>query len=124
MEYFTLPQIRLAGFNHPLEEYSFNDTFYERIIWSHPEIRSIHMASHIIFNTSSSEANFTSFIHYIMSKSIQMDLYTFIQKIYREYKINLNPHKLVEIVNNSSMYYSAEMERIYLNKDAFYKDIY
>lgn len=123
-EYFTLPQIRLAGFSHPLEDYGFSDLFYERIIWSNPLIRSIHTTSHIIFSTASEETNLTSFVKHLVSDYIKVDIYTFIDMLKREYKLNLKLYKLIETVNNSSMYYSAEMECIYLDKETFFKDIY
>lgn len=122
--YFTLPQIRKLGFSHELEDFGFSDLFYERIIWSHPSIQSIHNASHIIFNTDSDIVNLTSFIYYIMYQHIQLDLYSFIEKVSRKYEVNLNPNRIIELVNKSNMYYSPEMERFYLNKDEFFKAIY
>lgn len=124
MEYFTLPQIRLAGFSHPLEDYGFSDLFYERIIWSNPLIQSIHTSSHIIFSTSLEETNLTKFIKYLISNYIKVDIYKFMDILQREYGLNLKLYKLIDIVNNSSMHYSAEMECFYLNTNAFYEDIY
>lgn len=122
--YFTLPQIRKLGFNHKLEEFSFSDLFYERIIWSHPSIQSIHTVSHIIFKTSSDVVNITSFIKYIMSEHNQLNLYSFLEKVSCKYEVNLTPNRVIELINKSNMYYSPEMERIYLDKDTFIKDIY
>lgn len=122
--YFTLPQIRKLGFKHELEEFGFSDLFYERIIWSHPSIQSIHTASHIIFKTSSDVVNLTSFIKYIMTEHNQLDFYSFLEKVSNKYEVNLNPNRVIELINKSNMYYSPEMERIYLDKDTFIKDIY
>lgn len=122
--YFTLPQIRKLGFNHELEEFGFSDLFYERIIWSHPSIQSIHTVSHIIFKTGSDVANLTSFINYIMYEHIQLDLYAFLEKVANKYEVNLNQNRIIELINKSIMHYSPEMERIYLDKETFFKDIY
>ena len=123
-EYFTIVKLRNKGFDHELEDYGFEDVFYERIIWGDDAIRSIPLATYAIYKKSNQDLSLKEFISEYMEKFYSINIYTFLEYFEKEYGLRLNLGKVISIFRNSHMYYSEELAKFYLDVEIFYEEIY
>lgn len=123
-EYFTLSKLRNKGFDHELEDYGFEDVFYERIIWGNDVIRSIPLATNAIFKKTNQDLSLKGFISEYMEKFYSINIYKFLEYFEKEYGLHLNIGKVISIFRNSQMYYSEELAKFYLDAEIFYEEIY
>jgi hypothetical protein len=122
--FFTYRYLKLKGFEHELEGYGFDEIFYERIIWSHPQLRALHTRKCTVFST---QQDFTlkDILSWLLSQQEEAIDFDFLKnKLLNEFGIDVNKEKLIFVLNNSTMHYSKEMNKVYLNKEAFYETIY
>lgn len=123
-KFFTLHTIQKAGLMHSLEELGFDSIFYERIIWTAPNIRTIPLAIGYIFLISNKDVSLKDFIQSIVEEFESINLYDLQDYIKDNYKINLDIYKITSIIRDSHMYYSEDMNKIYIDKNTFYEEIY
>lgn len=123
-EYFTLSKLRNKGFDHELEDYGFEDVFYERIIWGDDDIRSIPLATNAIYKKTNQDLSLKGFISEYMEKFYSINIYKFLEYFEKEYGLHLNIGKVISIFRNSQMYYSEELAKLYLDAEIFYEEIY
>ncbi|OBW57008.1 hypothetical protein A9986_09680 [Solibacillus silvestris] len=123
-EYFTLIRLRNKGFDHELEDYGFEDIFYERIIWGDDAIRSIPLATYAIYKKTNIDLSLKGFFSDYMVKFYSINIYTFLEYFEKEYGLRLNLGKVISIFRNSHMYYSEELAKLYLDIEIFYEEIY
>lgn len=123
-KYFTLHTLQKAGFMHSLEELGFDSIFYERILWTAPNIRTITLAAGYIFLITNNEISLIDFIHSIVEERISINLYELQDYVKDTFKITLDTSKITALVRDSEMYYSDDMCKIYIDKKTFYEEIY
>lgn len=110
--FFTLFQLRGEGFSHPLDEHKYPEMFYERVIWTHPELKAIHTASHIIFHTHPEEVMLKNFLEFTMQGQSKVKLADFNQFLYDQYGLEFQAYKLVEFIKNSKLHYTSATKEI------------
>src|SRR5699024_6954212 len=89
MKFFTLTKLRNNGFTHALDQINYSTIFYERVIWTHPDVKAIHTASQIIFYMGNQEFTFKYFLEFIITTEGQMELSTLIERLKEQYGLDL-----------------------------------
>ncbi|PKF90056.1 hypothetical protein CW306_00520 [Bacillus sp. BA3] len=124
--YFTYRYLKNEGFEHELEDYGFDEIFYERIIWTHPQLRSLHTRKCTIFTKQQAqEYTLKDVIEWLLIQNGEpLDLDVLQNRMQNEFGIDVKKDKLIYVMRNSTLYYSKEMNKVYRSKEAFYETIY
>lgn len=124
--YFTYRHLKNDGFEHEVEEYGFDEIFYERIIWTHPQLRSLHTRKCTIFaKQQAQEFTLKDVIEWLLSQNDeQLDFNLLQNSMQNEFGIDVKREKLIYIMQNSTLYYSKDMNKVYQSKESFYETIY
>ena len=119
--YFTIRSIRQQGFTHPLDELNFSEWFYASILTEDKERFCYQrIGGTKVFCQSVKQITMESIFKNILENYDGINIYDFIGLLKNEYDINVNKHKIIEVINTSTMYYDRIMERIYQNSVVAY----
>ncbi|MDP9726008.1 hypothetical protein J2W44_005110 [Priestia aryabhattai] len=124
--YFTYRYLKNEGFQHEIEDYGFDEIFYERIIWSHPQLRSLHTRKCTIFTKQQTkEFTLKEVIEWLLIQNGEpIDFDVLQNRMQNEFGIDVKRDKVMYVIQNSTMYYSKEINKVYRSKEAFYETIY
>ena len=119
--YFTIHSIRQKGFTHPIDDLGFSEWFYASILTEDKE-RFFYqrMGGTKIFCQSAKQITMESMFKNILERYDSIDIYALIELLKNEYDMKIAKHKIIEVVNASTMYYDRVMERICQNSVAAY----
>ncbi|MGN7393416.1 sigma factor-like helix-turn-helix DNA-binding protein [Peribacillus frigoritolerans] len=123
-EYFTLHTLRKRGLTHELDDFGFDDVFYDRIIRTDPRVKSIRLAIGSIFLKTDLDISFIGFIQSIVEKNESINLYELEDYIKVKFNLQINLGKVISLSKETSMYYSEELNKLYIDKETFYEEIY
>jgi len=119
--YFTIHSIRKQGFFHPLDELDFDKWFYASILTEDKERFCYQrMGGTKVFCQSVKQITTESMFKSILEQYDGINIYDFIKLLKEEYGIKTEKHKIIEIVNASTMYYDRILERVYQNNVVAY----
>ncbi|UIN50898.1 sigma factor-like helix-turn-helix DNA-binding protein [Bacillus safensis] len=124
--YFTYHYLKNKGFEHEVEDYGFDEIFYERIIWTHPKLRTLYTRKCTIFaKEQAQEFTLKDFISWLLTQHDEPLDFDFLQyRIKNEFGVEIKKEKLIYVMQNSTIHYSKEMNKVYPSKEAFYVAIY
>lgn len=125
--FFTLYELKKNGFNHDfIDDTGFDDYFYERLIFTSPEIRTIRTKGFIFIKNSQGDKRTPALIDFfkqeITDESVDID--DFVSNIQNKFGIDLDKFKIMEKIQKSEFIYSSEMNKIYKNKKIMLNSIY
>jgi hypothetical protein len=123
-EYFTTHTLRKRGFIHDLDNFGFDEVFYERIIWTDPRVKTIHLAVGSIFLKTNLEISFIDFIQSIVEKYESINIYVLQDEMLDKFNLQIDPGKVINLLKETNMYYSEELNKIFIDKETFYEEIY
>lgn len=123
-EYFTLDSIRKQGFTHHIYKWGFDPIFYERIIWTSDEIRTIQTSSGYIFKITNELFSLKDFLYDIVLSKRVIDIYDLIQQTKEVYSIKVEEYKVLYLLKDTDIYYSKEMHKFYADKEDYYEEVY
>ncbi|MFF2911296.1 sigma factor-like helix-turn-helix DNA-binding protein [Paenibacillus sp. NPDC057934] len=124
--YFTYRYLKNKGFKHEVEDYGFDEIFYERIIWTHPQLRSLYTRKCTIFSKQQAqEFTLKDIIEWLLIQDDEPFEFDVLQnRMKNEFGIDVRRDKIIHSIQNSTLYFSKEMDKVYLNKEAFYLTVY
>ncbi|MED4531497.1 sigma factor-like helix-turn-helix DNA-binding protein [Metabacillus fastidiosus] len=124
--YFTYHYLKNEGFEHEVENYGFDEIFYERIIWTHPQLRSLNTRKCTIFSKQQAqEFTLKDFISWLLIQHDEPLDFNFLQnRMQNEFGIDVKKEKLIYVMQNSTLHYSKELNKVYRSKEVFYETIY
>lgn len=122
VRFFTIESLKKLNFNHKLYKLGFDDYFYESILKFNPNCRSISCGLKRVFRFTTNQFNVIDFITYIIENVKSIDVYDLQSLLENEFDIHLDTTKIISVAENSDLYYSETMEKIYINYDEFYKE--
>lgn len=123
-EYFTIYMLRRRGLIHGLDDLGFDDVFYNRIIWTDPRVRTIQLADGTIFLLTDQDISLLDFIQSIVYRNESINLYVLQDEIEQKYNLRIDLGKVISLVKGSDMYYSEELNKLFVDKETFYEEIY
>ncbi|ASF41311.1 hypothetical protein CEH05_19930 [Halobacillus halophilus] len=123
--YFTYYYLKNEGFEHELEDYGFEEIFYERLIWTHPELRALYTKKCTIFSKGRHDFTLKDVLEWLFNQNVDSLDFDLLQiRLQKKFGIYIKREKLLYTLQNSELYYSKEMNKIYRNKKIFYEVIY
>ncbi|WP_386086062.1 sigma factor-like helix-turn-helix DNA-binding protein [Weissella cibaria] len=125
--FFTFKTLIDSGFEHELLNLGFNDIFYERLIFTAPDIRMLKTVGNVFVKPEETE-NYTpglaDFVKYIIGDSTSIDVDDLIYEINHVYGVQVTQERVLEKFYSSDLIYSSEMRKVYVSQSAMLDDIY
>ena len=124
--FFTLRSLAKAGFEAPLENLGFDDSFYERILEICGRFNASHCENVMVFAKGEGTKNFTKkdFVLSVVSKFRSITIDDLVDYIADEYGIRFKERfRLTELFANTDVYYDQIMDTVYANKEVYYDEL-
>ncbi len=125
-EYFTIASLRQKGLTHPLDDLGFEDWFYGSLLAEDPERFAYRrMGGTRLFCRGRETIQIAGFLHWLVEAepSGRIDIYELQETLERQYKISIPLYKLIEVAQNSELYYDPIMKAAYIDYDTYLEEI-
>lgn len=125
-EYFTIASLRQKGLTHPLDDLGFEDWFYGSLLAEDPERFAYRrMGGTRLFCRVRETIQIAGFLHWLVEAepSGRIDIYELQETLERQYKISIPLYKLIEVAQNSELYYDPIMKAAYIDYDTYLEEI-
>ncbi len=123
-KFFTIPYIQnILKFNI-FEEYGFENVFFESIIGSIDKIKKIRFSGTKVFCIRKDNFSKIDFISQVINDVGTIDIYKLKDLIKKEYGIVIEKEDLQQTINESNLYYDKIIEKVFRNKEEYYKEVY
>lgn len=123
-EYFTIKYLEKKHYPNKLEKYGFEDDFYESIIGKMDRIKKIRFSGVKVFCKRNSRFTKIDFITDLINNIGIIDIYKLKNFLYSDYGIIVSKENLQEIIYESDLYYSKILEKVFRNKEEYYREVY
>ena len=123
-EYFTIYSLKQSGFVSPLFELGFSDLFYASLFLADDRIAFRKMFGTAVMRKSTENVTKESFaIDRIQYHQI-IDTYDFLNELNDDYGCHVEDKwDVIPLLQNTSIYYDKILDRLYANKELYYKEI-
>ncbi|MED1112160.1 hypothetical protein [Bacillus paramycoides] len=120
-ELFTLATIRNQGFYHEVDDYGFDNLFYESILLRPGRLQSLRFADKLFFAKTKHELTPSSIMKDILKENKSISLFEMTKEITKKYKYNMTEDLLENAILNTRMdfYYSIELHRLFTTKEVY-----
>lgn len=124
-EFFTLYSMEKCIELSDIYEYGFDDIFYESILINSNLIQATRFQNKVImtFSTKQNIKQNDMIVHFLKEKH-GYGIEDFIEIFEMKYGIRLDRQKLLTICYEENLYYNRELDKIYLNKEQWYEEVY
>ena len=125
-EYFTIASLRQKGLTHPLDDLGFEDWFYGSLLAEDPERFAYRrMGGTRLFCRGRETIQIAGFLHWLVEAepSGRIDIYELQETLERQYQISIPLYKLIEVAQNSELYYDPIMKAAYIDYDTYLEEI-
>lgn len=121
--YFTLKSLRDQGYEFPLDDLGFDDTFYYSILKQSKKIQGRKVAGTYLLRKSKQDVTLSDFIEFLLSQVRSIDIFDLSELIAAQYGIALAPSHIRTLASGSQMYYDSISEKIYLDYDEYFEEV-
>ena len=125
-EYFTVTSLRQEGFTHPLDDLGFDEWFYGSLLAEDPERFAYRrMGGTRLFCRGRKNVQLADFLRWLVEAepSGRIDIYELQETLERQYGISIPLYKLIEVAQNSELYYDPIMKAAYIDYDTYLEEI-
>lgn len=122
--FFTLTTLSNGGFEHDLEEYGFDNIFYEAILKRPGRLKFLKIANTVVFTKSKRSIDINDFISFVLEGRDVISVDSFISNVFSKCNLKINYEHAIKLMKSSNYFYSNEMERLFRDKETFYTNIY
>lgn len=126
-EFFTLHMLRDKGFEHYLEDFGFEDLFYERVISKFDGIQTIRLGEGYVFIQSEDRVTLSDFFASVIEYKNVIGLYDLIEHLAGKYGLYFEESKVINSIRGieeTTIYYSEELYRFFADKQDYYEEVY
>ena len=123
-EYFTFQTLCNHGFEHYLRDLGFEVAFYERLIWTFEEVRTVQTASGYIFKQTDNQFSLRDFLYDLILEKRVIDIYNLIEEIKYFYGITLEKSKVLYTLRETDIFFSEELYKLYTDKEDYYEEVF
>lgn len=125
MTYFSVENIKNEISMQNIIELGFDDEFIENIVFYNNDISTLRINNHKLFSFVKKKMSIQSFIEDEMEKYRSISIGDFVNNVNEEYSIDLT-YDVVKgyVYGLSNIYYSPILDKLYIDKEDFYKEIY
>ncbi|WP_440604418.1 hypothetical protein [Bacillus sp. GB_SG_008] len=123
-EFFTLKRLRDLGFEHFIEDFGFEDIFYERMISRFEGISTIRLGVGYVFKLSEEQISLSDFIYHLVAAHRKLNLYDLLQELQNQFGLDIETYKIISSIQNVEIFYSEELQRFYLDAEDYYEEVF
>lgn len=125
-EYFSISNIKEKINVEIFEELGLEDCFYETQVGIIDSISKLKLDSNVLFCRKKSRKNLNraSFVEDIVEEFESIQLDNLKEYIEEKYSIQVSYEALRNIIYDSELYYNSILDKVYINRDVFYKEVY
>ena len=127
---FSIKSLQAAGFTHPLEDLGMGDLFYESLLKHDARFLSHKMTNCYVFSTHY-KPSIAKIVFSIVKQHSSISIYELQSILQKQYGVTttivsdagslINQAQLFDA--NTSLFYSKEFEKIYFDKNDYYKEV-
>ncbi|MRG85972.1 MutH/Sau3AI family endonuclease [Salinibacillus xinjiangensis] len=121
--FFTIRTLK-QRFTHELDEYGFEDVFYESILMRPGRLKYLKLADQIVFVKSLREITIDDFVAYLLINSKSMSVDELINRAWSVCNLEIDYDYAIRLMKNTSYFYSTDLLKLYETKEVYYKEIY
>jgi DNA mismatch repair protein MutH len=123
--FFTLESIKSDGFNHPVDEYGFDNIFYEHLLKRPGRLKNLTLDSKTFYNKTIKKVTISDLFEIILGDLSVLTVSQLLDEIEDIYKVRLSFEGLENALNNlDKLYYNPEMKRLFSSKQAYLDFLY
>ena len=123
--YFSVENIKNEINIQNIIDLGFDDDFIENIISYNSDISTLRINNHKLFSFFKKKMSIQTFIEDEMDKYRSISIGDFVNNVNEEYSIDLTYEAVRGYVYGlSNIYYSQILDKLYVDKEDFYKEIY
>lgn len=124
MPQFTVPWLRAFAADIPLLGYELSDAFYESVLLSRKRFATRgHLAGRRIFAEPHTQARGRDLVESLLRQEASLDLDELFDIIHDDYGISITRVQLLQLVRAAKLYYSPELDRVYVNHAQFIREV-
>jgi DNA-directed RNA polymerase alpha subunit len=120
-EFWSLSNILEVLNTEEIEKYGFNEIFYYSLLRGCNNLYNHRIGNNYLFKLNET-VSLQSFLSYLIKKHKIVNIFELLIEIKEDYEINIEKHKVVEVIKKLGMYYDDIMEKIYLDIDYYYEE--
>ncbi len=123
--YFSVENIKNEINIQNIIALGFDDDFIENIVFYNNDISTLRINNHKLFSFLKKKMSIQAFIEDEMDKYRSISISDFVNNVNEEYSIDLT-YDVVKgyVYGLSNIYYSQILDKLYVDKEDFYKEIY
>lgn len=123
-EYFSAKTLKLDGFESEVYDLGFSDWFYANLLISDDRFSFGTMFGNLILFKGENDITIKSFITKLIRKMGCVDTYDLMNELTERFGCKISERMdIVYKVQDSEVYYDKILDRLYANKDLYYKEI-
>jgi DNA mismatch repair protein MutH len=123
-QFFTLRSLEESQFSHELEEYGFEDIFYESILMRPGRLKCLKLANQIVFVKLKKDVTTNDLIAYLLADSESITVDDLIDRAQSMCHLFIDYDYAVRLMKNTAYFYSEDLLKLYEDKENYYKEIY
>ena len=123
-DYFTLVNVRDLLEINKLDDFGFDDIFFDNIIGNIDNISYIRISNNRVYSFINNAFDSKKFILDNIGSRISIFVDELQNEIIDKYGIELSQYKIRNAIIDTDMYYSDELTKIYQNKEYYYEEVF
>ncbi|HFJ9300028.1 MutH/Sau3AI family endonuclease [Bacillus paranthracis] len=120
---FTWNSLEKGGFHHKLVELGFQEIFYESLLKRPGAFKYMKIDQTTFFMKTIEEFTVTELFQFVMETEHSISLDELEDKFVQFFDAFINRRNIVHYANQSQLYYSEELERLFIDSEKYYNYI-
>lgn len=122
-QFFTWDSIVKAGFQNELIDLGFQEIFYESLLKRPGAFKYMKINQTSFFVKSIDDFNISDFFRYLMGEKTSISLNELDDKFIEQFSTFINRDNIGFYAKQSLLYYSEELERLFISREVYYQYI-
>lgn len=125
-KYFSLYSLKKMGFKHPLIEYGFESTMYERLLTTSKQFNPVNRKTPMLFAKGklSPVTLEVFFSDELLMFEEGIDIYDYIDELFEEYHIIFDLDDIKSRLKRYGAFFSDSLEKLYFDKETYLNEVY
>lgn len=121
---FTVPWLRANAPGIALLAYGLSDIFYESVLLSRKRFCTRgHLGGRRIFAEPHTQARGRDLVASLLMRESSLDFDELLEILVDEYGIGITVTQLVQLIRTTNLFYSPELNRVYVSHDQFIREV-
>lgn len=123
-KFFTLSSLKAKQFSHKLEEYGFENIFYESILMRPGRLKYLNLTNQIVFVKTKKDVTLSDFVAYLLMDSESISVDELIDRAQSICCLSIDYEYAIRLMKNTTYFYSEDLCKLYEDKESYYQEIY